>query len=617
MHPSVGYKSIHDITEEYKPEYGKTLFYETVEEIIPWTREYKGSGERYCITVEKAQNFLTHVGFVSNCYDVDATRRLFTVYNGTEQTPGLLDCDEYGSNSRQAFWTSSRAAPACLEMELTGLLVDTKRAKALLDCYLKIQTDKLVELTNLIHWPGFNINSPFDIRELLYGPKYRGQENRGSPDDAILCNIAPVKCTNKKVRKTWSDIEHAGESEMYLPSTDRETLGILFHQVEDDTKTKIISLLRDIKYISQLLKTVLRPSKNEEYTTDGDVVYEAGLLSYVCSDKRIRTHIFQTLETGRYAAARPNLMNISSRRESDFKRVAGDKYLYPIRSIFTAPPGYILSEFDYVGAELAGAAWLSGDPVMIEHMRRAQLPEDHPDFYDIHSNIAVATFKLNCAPTKKGLASIGMAHLRVAAKNVVFGIMYSRGAAAIARQCREEGVNITQADAQAIINGLNAQYRLLQPYFRSCHDAIYDPGIVFNCFGRARRFRPTNDRQVAAELERQSSNYQEQSMVADALSRALDNLYNWPNRKFKIVMSIHDAILLEVPIDGVEYVCDTVVPECMTKRVPIFPTRLDGTRIAERGPYYLGVDSKIMQYWGVSLKKQDCKDLGIPERFGK
>ena len=79
-------------------------------------------------------------------------------------------------------------------------------------------------------------------------------------------------------------------------------------------------------------------------------------------------------------------------------------------------------ESDFTGAELAVMAWISGDPNMIEHVRRNALSEDDPDYYDIHSHIAVKAFHLDCEPTKKGLASIHAKHLRVAAKAVVFGI---------------------------------------------------------------------------------------------------------------------------------------------------------------------------------------------------
>ena len=79
--------------------------------------------------------------------------------------------------------------------------------------------------------------------------------------------------------------------------------------------------------------------------------------------------------------------------DPDYTRMLGKKgYKYKLRSILKAAPGHLLIEADYVGAELYGMAIMSGDATMIDHATRNQLPEDHPNFYDIHSNVAVLAF---------------------------------------------------------------------------------------------------------------------------------------------------------------------------------------------------------------------------------
>ncbi len=105
-------------------------------------------------------------------------------------------------------------------------------------------------------------------------------------------------------------------------------------------------------------------------------------------------------------------------READYQRILGPLYKHLIRSMMTDRPGTLLLSVDYLGAELLGMAIMSGDETMIDHALRAALPEDDPNFYDIHSNVAVMAFRLNCPPTKKGLKNIGKAHLRVAAKSI-------------------------------------------------------------------------------------------------------------------------------------------------------------------------------------------------------
>jgi uracil-DNA glycosylase family 4 len=566
------------------------------------------------------------------CYDVDVTRRLFDVYNGVDGKPGLLDCDDYGNNSRIAFWITSRAAPACLEMEQTGIVVDMKRAEQMLDMYMTAKVNKLLDLRTTINWPNFNLDSPFDVRELLFGHELRGQTDkvtglpkRASPPEAKLCYLSPVKATGNKTKKSWDDLVLSGEAKNFSPGTDKESLGILFHQTKTQDVGKIVGELRDLRFIGQLLKTTLKPpGKNKDggYITDdeGNRLYEKGLLSYVGWDQRIRTHIFQTLETGRYASARPNLQNISKRRESDYKRILGGLYKYTLRSIFVASPGHVLIEADYLGAELAGMAWMSGDTTMCDHVRRAQLPENHPDYYDIHSAVAVSAFRLDCEATKAGLKRIGKEHLRIAAKNVVFGYAYGRGAEAIARQAKEEGITISVDEAQALIDGLVAMYPMLPMFFASCRDRTKSPGWICNCFGRFRRFRTASDNKVEGEQGRQAMNFGIQSLVADAMSRALDHLYYRREAyglHYKIALQIHDAVLLECPIEEVEAVYDKVLPECMTDLVDVWPADLNGYPLECEKAYHMGIDREIMLRWGEKVTKEDCRRLGIPERFGK
>ena len=109
--------------------------------------------------------------------------------------------------------------------------------------------------------------------------------------------------------------------------------------------------LRDLHFIDQLLKSTLRPPLADSAGYDG------GLISYICDDGRVRTRIYQTLETRRYSSSRPALQNISKRGEVDYARILGDRYQYPVRSVIEAAPGHVLVEADYVGAELAAMAW--------------------------------------------------------------------------------------------------------------------------------------------------------------------------------------------------------------------------------------------------------------------
>jgi len=570
------------------------------------------------------------------CYDADVTRRLYDYYNGNADTQGLLDKDKYGNNCRLPFWISMRAYPAFIEMRQKGILIDQVRVKELTELYEALYENLLEKLRVMIKWPDFNPSSTFNKRELLFGEKLSGKRDadgnpvRQRPADAVSLNIQPYKSTGTGSKgKLWSELVARGTEHLYTPATDKESLTIL------SDGNPVISALRDVRALHYLKTTVLRSPECDkdgiELTDDdGEQIYEKGLLSYINSDDRVRSMFSQTKETGRASSSRPNMQNLGKTIEDRYKAIFSThgadlslEYSYPLRSAISAKPGHVLVEADYTGAELAIMAWQSGDRNMIDHVRRANLPESDPEYYDIHSNVAVSTFKLSCPPTKKGLKDAGKGGLRTAAKAVVFGYAYGQGAESTARKAKQEGVEISVGEAQDLINGLVAMYPALPVYFQECKSRVKTPGWVCNAFGRFRRFASSNDRAVIAEYERQSMNFPIQSCVADAVSRALDHIYNYrktapSGMTYDIILQVHDAVILEVPYECVPWVVDEVLPTCMSNRVNIYSCKLDGSvRPGDSGPYNLGIATEVFTKWSIPLTKEDCKVMGIPERFAQ
>jgi hypothetical protein len=373
---------------------------------------------------------------------------------------------------------------------------------------------------------------------LLYGEKYNGQGTpetgvvRLRPEGAISLYIEPILTTDKRPLR-WEELTEEEKVDK-SPSTNRVVLSLLYHsaeqlQVRAQDGTLVLAnykeqleWIRDYRYVGQILKSVLRPptvDDDNNFVTDEDEnwEYDAGLPGAVCDDNKIRTTIYQTKETGRWSSARPPLQNLSKKREPDYKRILGDAYRWPLRSVLCAPPGYVMVDADYIGAELFSMAIMSGDAMMIEHATRNQLPENHPDYYDIHSNVAKFAFNLDCEPTKAGLAKIGKKSLRIVAKSVIFGIAYGRQAKAVALAAKEEGIDVTEQDAQKIIDTIFDMYPELERFFLGCRTSAVQrreagpPARRWICgpFGRFRRFPETNDRKLMGDLERQAQNFPE------------------------------------------------------------------------------------------------------------
>jgi uracil-DNA glycosylase family 4 len=602
-------------------------------------------------------------------WDADATRRLVEAYN---RPGGLLDKDQYGNNCREAFWESMRAAPAVLEMEMRGLMIDRKRGEELTHIYTAVKNKLISNLQEMLNWPNFNTNSSPQCRTMLFGHKLAGVIDKDSgevrdvaPKGAIKLNLTPVKTSGKPARP-WAQVVHRKEEHLYRPCADKEVLGILRMQLKeqlkknpDDPKLKlhhdVVETLRNVRFAGQVIKSVLRPPKWDDDKSayymdeDGELVFEKGLLASIQRDGRVRTHIFQTKETGRFSSARPPLQNLSKRRETDYKQILGTDYKYALRSMITASPGYALVEADYLGAELFMMAVQSGDQTMIDHCLRASLKETDLKFYDIHSNIAVSAFKLTIEneevlkkleeasgktaaemgwkvgdplpATKWGLKAVGKENLRTAAKTIAFGIPYGRGTEAVIRAVEEEGVKITVAEADIIRDTIFNQYPCLEPYLESCKARVTNPGWMANCFRRYRRFQYTG---VAdgGDRERQAMNYPIQSGVASAVNRALMYLYNRPDRftssgeqRYYHVLQIHDAILFEVRIPDLEWFVDEVLPWGMTQQVHIYQCDHAGNIIPGVEPFHMNIDTAVMLNWGEEIPLEVGTELGIPSRF--
>lgn len=195
---------------------------------------------------------------------------------------------------------------------------------------------------------------------------------------------------------------------------------------------------------------------------------------------------------------------------------------------------------------------------------------------------------------------------------------YGRTAEACARQCKEEGVEITPQQAQLIIDGIFTLYPGIPKLQERLRARVQDPGWVRNCFGRYRRFIATDDMVAMGELERQALNFPFQSMVADAISTALYYLHQHPRRaelNYKIILQIHDAILLEVPVQHVDAVCD-VLQECMVQRVSFKACDLNGVPYTDSPDYRFGIDVEVSARWGEKLSHEQCDLLGVDRKYG-
>jgi DNA polymerase-1 len=241
---------------------------------------------------------------------------------------------------------------------------------------------------------------------------------------------------------------------------------------------------------------------------------------------RVHTSFSQAVAvTGRLASSEPNLQNIPV-RTAEGRR---------IRSAFIAPPGHVLVSADYSQIELRIMAHLSGDARLLEAFARGE---------DIHRATAAEVF---------GLTPIEVAsEQRRAAKAINFGLIYGMSAFGLAKQ-----INVERSAAQAYMDRYFARYPGVLRYMEETRQQARDQGYVETVFGRRLWLPEIKSSNVGRRqgAERAAINAPMQGTAADLVKLAMIAVQGWLDDQAlasKLLLQVHDELVLEVPNDEVE-----------------------------------------------------------------
>lgn len=216
------------------------------------------------------------------------------------------------------------------------------------------------------------------------------------------------------------------------------------------------------------------------------------------------------------------------------------------------------------------------------------------------------------------METIGKAHFRTLAKNVIFGIAYGRQAKAIALQAKEQGINVTPDEAQKVINAIFNMYPELQPFFDEAKSRAINERVLCHCFGRFRRFPVASDYKLEGEFERQAMNFPIQGMIASCVDRGIAYLDDRIDQlgmqnDIRILLQIHDAVLVEAKYEYVEY-AQQLIQWALVDMVEIWPTDLGGKPRGD-GPYRLGLEFEVADHWGEKFTYEKAIKVGLDPKF--
>lgn len=252
--------------------------------------------------------------------------------------------------------------------------------------------------------------------------------------------------------------------------------------------------------------------------------------------RRIHTSYHQAgTATGRLSSSDPNLQNIPI-RTAEGRRV---------RQAFIAPQGHKLIAADYSQIELRIMAHLSGDKNLLKAFELGQ---------DVHRATAAEVFGVNLAQVTTDQ--------RRSAKAINFGLIYGMSAFGLAKQ-----LNIGRKQAAEYIDLYFERYPGVQDYMNQVRHSAAEKGYVETHFGRRLYLPEINSRNgmLRQAAERTAINAPMQGTAADIIKLAMINVDNWLTSnqlKSRMIMQVHDELVLEVPESEHQQVV-IGVKECM------------------------------------------------------
>jgi DNA polymerase-1 len=248
--------------------------------------------------------------------------------------------------------------------------------------------------------------------------------------------------------------------------------------------------------------------------------------------QRVHTSYHQAVtSTGRLSSSDPNLQNIPIRSAEGRQ----------IRQAFIAPKGWKILAADYSQIELRIMAHISQDRELLDAFEEG---------LDIHQVTAAEIFDTDLDVISK--------EQRRSAKAINFGLIYGMSAFGLSRQ-----LNISRQDAEQYIELYFARYPGVKNYMESVVHQARESGFVETVYGR-RLYLPDIDakhyqrRQYAA---RSAINAPMQGTAADIIKKAMidlqDQLEKY-SKEAKIIMQVHDELVLEVQDNAVETISSLV-----------------------------------------------------------
>ena len=549
-------------------------------------------------------------------YDVDVLRYIIDKQIPILKERGCFKPRGPSGEYPSLFETVMRTQRVTYDLERNGLPVDIDQLDMLTEKYQSARAELLSKVMSMARTAGFddfNPRSSMHLRKMLFGK----------------LGLIPVKTTDgDDWGEAVGDMGMDDETDVSA-STDKTTLQIL------EGQHPFVDALLNFRRVDQVCKTWLTKERDGE---------PAGLYALLWPDGTLKSRFSTLTETGRYRTSAPNCQNMPKKAEGYLSKIFGEGNEPPLLRTIVDPnkrqcyrgcgKQIVQLECDFCQAEMFVAANVTGDKNMLKALTTPGL--------DLHDKTAVDSFGLHmfdeaghevseddlivlAAQLKdqggdeseefqhfmKCLTYVGKngdrmsrstfkSTLRVASKAINFGVMYGRGSRAISMQIKADTGDkrsIDEIDAVTSVgltNWKKVAYPQLWNTLLGWGQLLYTQGYVENPWGM-RKYGYIREGERDASLERQFSNFPIQSTVSGTVQIAMDKMRTYildHDLPFKMQNQIHDAVMIECPIDRIDE-CKQMFQETMAGiKIPLPEGRW----------FTLDVDIDVYERWGVKMK---------------
>lgn len=384
----------------------------------------------------------------------------------------------------------------------------------------------------------------FEQIEMPLLPVLADMEWQGIKVDVPVLNELSARLTQRIVDVEAQMYETAGER--FNTGSGQQLNTILFQKLNiptsglSKTKTGLYSITAEVLDKLSGVHPIIDLILEHRQLTKLKSTYLDALPQLVDRNSRVHTEFKQIgAATGRMSSNNPNLMNIPVRTEQGRE----------IRRAFVAEQGCYLLSADYSQIELRILAHITQDPGLLSVFQQGE---------DIHAATAARLFGVPINQVTKNQRRI--------AKTTVFGTIYGISSFGLAAR-----TDLSRDEAQKLINGLFDTYPGLKRLFDQTLEFGRQHGYVETLFGRRRYFGSGASNALTAKgpgraaAEREAINAPIQGTSADLIKMAMVRLFaelHGRALRAKLLLQVHDELLLEVPDDELEEI-KTLVREVM------------------------------------------------------